>query len=101
MTIDTPKKERGFRPLVNTTQYPVIIQTANHRIQGNLHARENERIKDVLNSTESFIALTQVQILDIHGTLELRRSDFIAINRTQIVWVIEAKLPTGTLPALP
>jgi hypothetical protein len=91
MTIDPANRERGFRPIVNTTAYPVIIQTADNRIQGNLHARENERIKDVLNSTETFIALTQVQILDIHGTLELRKSDFLAINRDQIVWVIENK----------
>lgn len=91
MTIDLNNRERGFRPIVNTTAFPVIIQTADNRIHGNLHARENERIKDVLNSTETFIALTQVQILDIHGTLELRKSDFLAINRAQIVWVIENK----------
>jgi hypothetical protein len=84
-------QESGFRPIVSTTQYPVIIQTAGNRIHGNLHARENERIKDVLNANEIFIALTQVHILDIHGTLELAKSDFLAINRNNIVWVIENK----------
>jgi hypothetical protein len=90
-------KERGFRPFVNTTQYPVIIQTGSNRIHGNLHTRENERIKDALNSNELFIAITNVQIFDMNGQTELKKSDFLAINRTQVVWIVENKPPTGPL----
>lgn len=92
-----PNKERGFRPQISTLQFPVIIQTMHNRIIGNLHTRENERIKDALNSTEPFIALTQVKIFDTDGTRELNQSDFLAINRTNIIWVIENRMPTGTL----
>lgn len=97
MTLPPANRERGFRPLVNTSKFPVIIQTQNNRIHGNLHARESERIKDALNSTDAFVALTEVKILDVHGTIELRKSDFLAINRTHIIWVIEEKAPTGPL----
>ncbi|MEX2143194.1 MAG: hypothetical protein WD740_01255 [Anaerolineales bacterium] len=90
-------KERGFRPLVNTTQFPVIIQTTHNRIHGNLHTRENERIKDALNSNELFIAITNVQIFNIDGTEELKKSDFLAINCANIIWIIEIKSPTGPL----
>ncbi len=93
-----PNKERGFRPLISTQQFPVIIQTVHNRIKGNLHARESERIKDALNSIEPFIALTQVRIFDVDGSVELKKSEFLAINRSKIIWVIEDKPPTGPLP---
>lgn len=96
-----PNKERGFRPQISTLQFPVIIQTINNRIIGNLHTRENERIKDALNSNETFIALTQVQIYDVDGKVELNKSDFLAISRRNIIWVIENRTPTGPLPPKP
>lgn len=83
--------QSGFRQLVNTVQYPVIIQTIHNRIHGNLHARENERIKDALNSNELFVAITKAQIFDPEGVVELKRSDFMAINREHIIWIIENK----------
>ncbi|MBX3005139.1 MAG: hypothetical protein KF821_04835 [Anaerolineales bacterium] len=84
-----PTRERGFRPQASTFQFPVIIQTIHNRIAGNLHARENERIKDALNSTDPFLAITQVRIFDVHGERQLSTSDFLAINRANIIWVIE------------
>lgn len=85
--------ERGFRPFVNTSQFPVIIQTAKNQIHGNLHTRENERIKDALNANELFIAITNVRVYDVEGLTQLRTSDFLAINRSQIIWVVESRTP--------
>ena len=93
-----PNREHGFRPQISTLQFPVIIQTMHNRIIGNLHARENERIKDALNSTETFIALTDVHIFDANGEVEQKKSDFLAINRSHVIWVVENKPPTGQLP---
>jgi hypothetical protein len=90
-------RERGFRPFVNTTQYPVIIQTTHNRIHGDLHTRENERIKDAVNSNELFIAITNVQVFDQDGVIEMKKSDFLAINRNNIIWIIENKPVTGPL----
>ncbi|HEY4718283.1 MAG TPA: hypothetical protein VIH14_04655 [Anaerolineales bacterium] len=90
-------QESGFRPLVNTTQYPVIIQTTHNRIHGNLHVRENERIKDALNSNELFLAITNVQIFNLDGSVELKKSEFLAINRSHIIWIIESTPPSGSL----
>lgn len=97
MLNDRRPKDPGFRPVINTTQYPVIIQTMHNRIQGNLHTRENERIKDALNSNEQFIAITSAQIFDVDGTMELKKSEFLAINCSQVVWIIESKPPTGPM----
>lgn len=97
MEAPKPIKERGFRPFVNTVQYPVIIQTLHNRIHGNLHTRESERIKDAVNSNELFIAITNVQIFDSDGVIEMKKSDFLAINRQNIIWIIENKATTGPL----
>jgi hypothetical protein len=86
--------ERGFRPFVNTSQFPVVIQTVHNQIHGNLHTRENERIKDALNANETFIAITNVRVYDMEGLIQLRTSDFLAINRSQIIWVVESRSTT-------
>ena len=91
------EKQPGFRPVVTTVKYPVIIQTAVNQIHGNLHAGENERIKDALNSNEIFLAITNVQIFNTDGTSEQMRSEFLAINRTHVIWIIEKKYATGLL----
>lgn len=91
------EKQPGFRPVIATVKFPVIIQTTYNQIHGNLHARENERIKDVLNANEIFIAITNVQIFNADGTSEQRKSEFLAINRTHVVWIIERKHATGLL----
>jgi len=91
------ERERGFRPQVNTSTYPVVIQTTHNQIQGDLHARENERIKDALNSNELFIAITNVHIFNVDGSIELRKSEFLAINRSHVIWIIENKTPTEPL----
>lgn len=83
--------------MVTTIQYPVIIQTTLNQIHGNLHAGENERIKDALNSNEIFLAITNVQIFNADGTSEQWRSEFLAINRTHVIWIIEKKHATGLL----
>jgi hypothetical protein len=52
------EKGRGVRFHINTTKYPVVIQITHKQIHGDLPARENERIKDGLNSNESFTSIT-------------------------------------------
>jgi hypothetical protein len=89
------ERERGFRPQVNTTKYAVVIQTTHNQIHGDLHARENERIKDALNSNETFIAITSVRIFNVDASIELRKSEFLAINRSHVIWIIEDKARTG------
>ncbi len=79
------EKRSSFRPVVTTMQFPAIIQTTLNQIHGNLHAGENERIKDASNSNEIFLAITNEQIFSADGTSEPRRSEFLAINRTRVI----------------
>lgn len=80
----------NYPPLtVSKNQRSVLIQTIGHRIQGNIHLRENERIKDAFNTSELFIAVTGAKIFNADGSQLEKRTDFLALNRQHVVWAIE------------
>ena len=89
--MSTPYEEKGkiFTPVVTKREFPVMIQTGTNRLRGFLHLREDERLKDVINSSEEFIAVTQVELFDQEGKQALLKTDFLALNRRQIIWVVE------------
>jgi hypothetical protein len=84
------EKGKFFTPVITKKPVAVIIQTITHRISGNIHIRPDERIKDELDRTESFIAVTESVIFDSEGK-EIKTAKFVMVNRHQIVWV----LPVG------
>ena len=79
----------NINPKIETQQLPVIVQTETNRIRGKMHLRENERIKDALNTSELFIAVTEVRIFDEAGLSLLYETAFLAINRTKVIWVVQ------------
>ena len=80
---------KTFSHVVHTQGFPVVIQTKTNRINGTLHLRANERIKDTLNSSEEFLAITNAQVFDADGNAMIYETGFLAINRRAIVWVFE------------
>jgi len=56
-------------------------------MRGHLHVRRDQRIKDELDLDESFLALTDVNVLAADGQI-LFQAPFMAVKRTHIVWVI-------------
>ncbi len=88
--IKKPQSGPQFNRLaIETSKLPVIIQCETSRIRGKIHLRENERIKDALNTSEEFIALTDVKIFDRDGLSLIYESGFLAINRKKMIWIIE------------
>jgi hypothetical protein len=81
------EKGKIFTEVVTKIPIPVIMQTTTHRLSGNIHIRPDQRLKDELDCAEPFLAVTDVNILDADGKT-VRRSDFVAVRRDQIVWVM-------------
>jgi Family of unknown function (DUF6812) len=80
-------KGKIFTDVVRTQKACVVIQTTmNTTIHGILHIRLDNRLKDELNTDEPFIAITDAIILDSQGT-EMYKADFLAVNRSQIVYL--------------
>jgi hypothetical protein len=67
----------------------VELFTNVHRIQADLHVFAGARLTDIMQSreTQSFFALTDVVVYDIHTGNELFTADFIDVNRSHIVMI--------------
>jgi hypothetical protein len=67
----------------------VEIYTVNHRILADLHIFPGARLTDIMQSreTQTFFALTDVEVYDIHTREMLFRTDFIDINKSHIIMI--------------
>lgn len=87
MSIHYDEKGKFFTDVVSKEPHLVIIQTLIHRIEGQIYARHEERVKDAINDKENFLAVTDGTIFNSQGK-EIYKSDFMLVNSDQIVWII-------------
>ncbi|MCX8061269.1 MAG: hypothetical protein N3D16_01675 [Anaerolineales bacterium] len=80
------EKGKFFTDRVTKEQIPVIIQTVFGRIEGFFYVMAGARLKDEINNSEQFIALTNVKVYDLDGNCEFI-CDFLSLNRDHIVWL--------------
>ncbi|MDX9865467.1 MAG: hypothetical protein RBT34_11745 [Anaerolineaceae bacterium] len=84
-------KGKIFTDVVRTEKADVIIHTTIHiTIRGCLHIRLDNRLKDELDMDEPFVAITDAIVMDIQGN-EIYKTDFIAVNRSQIVFLLPVR----------
>lgn len=85
----TQFEEKGkiFTPVISKIPIPVTIQTTTHRIHGQIYIRPSDRLKDELNRTEPFLAVTNASVFSTDGE-ELYKASFLTINCSHIVWLI-------------
>ena len=87
MTFEYDEKGKIFTDIVTKMAVRARIQTTTHMIQGQIHVRRDQRIKDELDSNESFLALTDVSVLGLDGQI-LFQVPFLAVQRSHIIWVM-------------
>jgi hypothetical protein len=87
MITEFDDKGKIFTNVISKKPIEVIIQAADYRIQGNLYVTPGERIKDELNSSDGFIALTDTVVCDQIGK-ELYATKFLTLNASSIIWLI-------------
>ena len=81
------EKGKVFTDIVSKVAIQATVQTTTHLMRGQLHVRRDQRLKDELDHSEKFLALTDVSILGPDGQ-SLFQASFVAVQRAQIVWVI-------------
>ncbi len=87
MSVEFNDKGKYFTDIISKIAIPAIIQTTTHRIEGSVHVRMDGRVKDELDRSEPFLAVTNAKIFSDDGLL-LYQADFMTISRIQIIWVI-------------
>ena len=87
MSIRYDDKGKYFTDVIAKDAVPSVIQTLVSRVQGNLHVRLNERVKDELNRNEQFLAITDANIFNLQGQ-KIYDAEFILVNRDHVVWII-------------
>jgi len=87
MTIEYDEKGKFYTDIVKKLPVPVVIQTTTHLVRGSVHVREGERIKNELERTESFLAVTNAAVYGA-GDKVLFTVPFMAVQRAQIIWIM-------------
>ena len=87
MATEFDEKGKIFTNVISKRPIPVIIQTTAQRIQGKLHVPPTERIKDELNTSDQYLAITDATIYGDNGEV-LYKSQFLTLNRESIIWLI-------------
>jgi hypothetical protein len=82
------KKGKIFTKVLQKIPVDVHIQTLTHLIKGKYHVHPDTRIKDDLDKSEMFLAVTDVSLYDLAGKL-IKNCDFLSVNRQHIVWVFK------------
>ena len=87
MSIRFDDKGKFFTEVISKEAVSVVIQTPTHLVQGNIHIRPGERLKDEINQAEDFFAVTEATIFDNEGQ-EMYQTDFLVIYRDAIIWLL-------------
>lgn len=87
MSVRYDDKGKYFTDVITKDRVPSIVQTLVSRIQGNLHVRIDERVKDELNRDEKFLAITDAIIYNLQGQ-KIYDAEFMLINSDHVIWIV-------------
>ncbi len=87
MTIEYDEKGKFYTDVITKVAVPSILQTTTHLIRGLVHVRQGERLKDEMESSENFTAVTNASVYDADGKV-IFTSPFLVVQRKQIVWIM-------------
>jgi hypothetical protein len=86
MTINYDEKGKYYTDIISKVAVQARIQTTSHFIEGEIHIRDDFRLKDELDRDEPFLAVTNARIFNPDHNL-LFRTQFIAVRRDQVIWI--------------
>jgi hypothetical protein len=87
MALEYDEKGKYFTDVIKKEVVLSQIQTSMHCIKGFVHIRIGERLSDAINRDTLFLPVTNAEVSSLEGEI-LYTSDFLAVNREQIVWLM-------------
>jgi Family of unknown function (DUF6812) len=88
-------KGKYFTTHVSKQSVAVVARVQDSIIQGAVHLAPDNRLKDELNNNESFIAVTDAQVLDANSRRVVYSMPVLILNKSQIDWIF----PRETAPS--
>jgi hypothetical protein len=92
-------KGKYFTTHVSKQSVPVVARVQDSIIQGAVHLAPDNRLKDELNGSESFIAVTDAQVLDANSQRVVYSTPILILNKSRIDWIFP--LETTQSPSEP
>ncbi len=74
-----------FTEVVSKEPVSVLIRTRSGKVEGQIYVHPERRLLDEINEGPPFLALTDARI-DENG--QVLQTEFLALNREQISWVV-------------
>ena len=90
-------KGKYYTTHVSKQSVDVTVRVQDSIIQGTLHLAPDNRLKDELNTSETFLAITNAQIWEVNGAQPLYATQVLMINKDQIAWIFPRE-KTGIEP---
>ncbi|MBI2264840.1 MAG: hypothetical protein HYU64_06655 [Armatimonadetes bacterium] len=75
---------------IQKEKIPVILITATHRMEGEMHVVAGGRLLDEINKDRDFIPITNVTIYALNETTPLDTLEFLAVNKTAVNFIAPA-----------
>ncbi|MCX6053999.1 MAG: hypothetical protein NTZ74_03625 [Chloroflexi bacterium] len=88
MVTQFDEKGKIFTSIIAKQPEKVLIQLSTNQIRGEIHVKKDNRIKDELDSSSKFIAVTNAIVFSFDGSTILTKCRFMTINVDKIIWVI-------------
>jgi Family of unknown function (DUF6812) len=80
-------KGKYFTTHVSKQSVAIVARVQDAIIEGVVHLAPDNRLKDELNGGETFIAVTDAQVLDATSRRVLYSPPILILNKSQIAWI--------------
>jgi hypothetical protein len=84
MSIRYDRKGKYFTEAQTKVEVRVLIQTQEHQLEGTIYIRPDERLIDMVNSADEFIAVTDVSIIGSNNDFD---TDFLTLSKSNTIWI--------------
>ncbi len=103
MNYRVDEKGKFFTAHVTKLRLPITACIGNWLVEGIIHLKSDNRLKDELNDGETFIAITQARVWAIGTSNPVYEPEVLIVHKNEIVWIFprESAVPPAEAPAAP
>ncbi len=94
MDFRVDQKGKYYTTRVSKETVAVTARLQDTIVQGTLHLAPDNRLKDEMNSAETFVAVTHAQVFALTGERPLYTTEILIVNKNQIVWIFPRETPS-------